>query len=56
MTYLKDDYLDGLLVFNYQFKKDLFSCINMEKEGFIDQQCIGDGVFNLSNCQDGDIL
>lgn len=53
MTYMGDSFLDEMLVFDYQFKSDLFSCSNMKIDGFIDKNCFGNGVFNLSNCQDG---
>lgn len=53
MAYMADSLLDDLLVYDYQFKPDLFSCSNMRKDGFIDKNCFGNGVFNLSNCQDG---
>lgn len=53
MTYLKDNEIDGIPTYGFHLSSDLFSCSNMKKEGFIEENCLGNGVFNLSNCQNG---
>lgn len=53
MTYLKDNVIDGIETYDFHLSSDLFSCSKKKREGFIDQNCLGNGVFNLSNCQNG---
>ncbi|RNA34603.1 lysosome membrane 2 [Brachionus plicatilis] len=43
MTYLRDNFVNGLSVYDYHFKSDIFSCSNMKKEGFINKKCLGNG-------------
>lgn len=55
MTYLRDNVINGMSTYDFHLPLDLFSCSNKKKEGFIDKECLGNGVFNLSNCKDGKI-
>ncbi|RNA35694.1 scavenger receptor class B member 1 isoform X1 [Brachionus plicatilis] len=53
MTYLRDNVIDGIPTYDFHLPSDIFSCSNMKKEDFIDEKCLGNGVYNLSKCQDG---
>ena len=59
MTYLKDSNVRGIDTFDFHFPKNIFhnSSLNPENDGFCSgEDCLGNGVFNISKCFMGMLL
>lgn len=55
-TYLEDNIIDGVEAYDFHLPKDVFynSTFNPENEGYCSgNDCLGNGVFNLSRCLGG---
>ena len=55
LTYLKDNNVNGIQTYDFHFPKDLFfnSTLNPANKGFCDENCLGNGVLNISRCKEG---
>jgi len=55
MTYFQDKPVNNLNTFEFRVPKNIFynSSLNLENKGFCDDDCLGNGVFNVSKCIDG---
>ena len=50
--YRGDGLIDNLPTYDYHFPKNIFynSTLNPENEGFCENDCLGNGVYNMSAC------
>jgi lysosome membrane protein 2 len=53
LEYKRDNIVENVKTYEYHLAKNIFSTnssLNPENEGFCGQDCLGDGVFNMSQC------
>ena len=55
MKYVRDGQVKGVETLDFTLPEDIFynSTLNPDNEGFCDGECLGNGVFNISQCKDG---
>ena len=52
LVYLKNNKIDNIETFDFHLPEDVFynSTLNPENEGFCTNDCLGNGVQNISKC------
>jgi hypothetical protein len=50
---LRDNEINGVKTYDFHLPKDIFYESNPANEGFCDENCLGDGVLNISKCYGG---
>jgi hypothetical protein len=50
---LRDNEINGVKTYDFHLPKDIFYQSNPANEGFCDENCLGDGVLNISKCYGG---
>lgn len=58
LEYLRDNMFEGAKTLDFHLPKNIFfySTLNPDNEGFCSNNCLGNGVLNISKCYGGKFL
>ncbi len=53
VSYLRDGEVNGVKTYDFHLPNDVFSMKTLQNEGYCTDDCLGNGVLNISKCSQG---